>query len=257
MTGMPAATPAQAAAEFRVGQVFSRAWTVLSANVGKFLALTAITALPDLAILIPGLSDPETMRQAATNISPSALLAGGATSLVWGILIVITHATVLYGAFQVMRGQSFQIGDSLQKGLARFFAVIGTSICMVIAMMFGFILLIIPGFILLSMFYVALPACVVERLGPFQSLGRSGDLTKGHRWKIFGIWLVLGIVGGIVNNIIGGVLGAAGVAITLVVSMVWHALLSAYQAITVAVAYHDLRVAKEGVDIEHIAAVFD
>ncbi|HKX07282.1 MAG TPA: hypothetical protein VJN67_03780, partial [Stellaceae bacterium] len=87
MTGMPAATPAQAAAEFRVGQVFSRAWTVLSANVGKFLALTAITALPDLAILIPGLSDPETMRQAATNISPSALLAGGATSLVWGILI--------------------------------------------------------------------------------------------------------------------------------------------------------------------------
>ncbi len=257
MTGMPAATPASAAGEFRVGQVFSRAWTVLSGNVGKFLVLTAITALPDLAVLIPGLADPEAVRRAATNVSAGAIFAGAATSLVWGILIVITHATVLYGAFQVMRGQSFQIGDSLQKGLARFFAVIGTSICMVVAMMFGMILLIVPAFILMSMFYVALPACVVERLGPFQSLSRSGDLTKGHRWKIFGIWLVLAIVGGIVNNIVGRVLIAAGIGITLVVSMVWHALMSAYQAITVAVAYHDLRVVKEGVDIEHIASVFD
>jgi hypothetical protein len=39
--------------------------------------------------------------------------------------------------------------------------------------------------------------------------------------------------------------------------MVWDALMGAYQSIVVAVAYHDLRVVKEGVDIEHIASVFD
>jgi hypothetical protein len=257
MTEIPANAPAPAAGEFRVGLVFSRSWTVLSRNVGKFLALTAITVLPDLLILIPGLRDGTAARAAAANINPGAILAGGVTALVWGILIVITHATVLYGAFQVMRGQSFQVGDSLQKGLSRFFAVIGTSICMVVAMGLSAILLVVPFFILLSMFYVALPACVVERLGPFQSLSRSGRLTKGHRWKILGIWLILAIVSGVVNNIIGRILIAAGIAITLLVSMVWHALMSAYQAITVAVAYHDLRVAKEGVDIEHIASVFD
>lgn len=257
MTGMPAATPAEVAGEFRVGLVLSRAWTVLSGNIGKFLALSAVTALPDLAILVPATTDPEAMRQAASNLSSGAILAGATTSLIWAILIVVTHATVLYGAVQVMRGRSFQIGDSLQKGLARFFPVIGASICMVVATMFGFVLVIVPGFILMSMFFVALPACVVERLGPFQSLSRSGGLTRGHRWKIVGIWLVLAIVSGIVNNIIGRVVIAAGLAITLVVSMVWHALMSAYQAITVAVAYHDLRVAKEGVDIDHIASVFD
>jgi len=104
---------------------------------------------------------------------------------------------------------------------------------------------------------VAVPACVVERLGPFRSLGRSRALTKGYRWRIFGIWLVLALVSGIGSNILGLILAPAGTAITVLVSMVWQASMTAYQAISAAVIYHDLRVAKEGVDIEHIASVFD
>src|SRR5215475_5262435 len=36
------------------------------------------------------------------------------------------------------------------------------------------------------MWFVAVPACVEERLGPWTSLRRSRDLTKGHRWKLCG-----------------------------------------------------------------------
>jgi hypothetical protein len=45
--------------------------------------------------------------------------------------------------------------------------------------------------------------------------------------------------------------------LTLVASLVWAALWGAYYSIAVAVSYHDLRVAKEGIDIEQIASVFD
>ena len=50
-----------------------------------------------------------------------------------------------------------------------------------------------------------------------------------------------------------------GVSLTVnaVVLLVWGALFGAYSAIAVAVTYHDLRVAKEGIDIERITAVFD
>jgi hypothetical protein len=56
------------------------------------------------------------------------------------------------------------------------------------------------------MWMVALPACVVEGLGPIKSLGRSANLTKGHRWKILGIFLVLNVVGGIMSGLLSGVL---------------------------------------------------
>lgn len=257
MTGMPAATPAQAAGEFRVGQVFSRAWTVLSGNVTKFLPLTAILALPDLVAVIPGISDGTAVRNAAPNISAGAILAIAGSVIVWIILNIVTEATVLYGSFQAMRNRPVEIGESLKKGLARLVPIIGLSICVGLAVVVGMMLLVVPGFILLSMFFVALPACVVEGLGPFQSMGRSSALTKGHRWKIFGIWIVLGIVGGVVGGVITSVLSVGGPALSVIGQMVWDALMGAYQSIVVAVAYHDLRVAKEGVDIDHIASVFD
>jgi hypothetical protein len=257
MTGMPAAAPVPAAGEFRVGLVFSRAWAVLSGNVTKFLPLTAILALPNLTALIPGISDGTAVRNAPPSFDAGAIMAIVASAIVWIILNVITEATVLYGAFQAMRSRPVEIGESFKKGLARVVPIIGLSICLGLTVVLGAVALIAPAFILMSMYFVALPACVVEGLGPFKSMGRSSILTKGHRWKIFGIWLVLAIVGGVVSAIIGSVLSVGGVLLAVIGRMVWAALMGAYQSIVVAVVYHDLRVAKEGVDIEHIASVFD
>jgi hypothetical protein len=225
--------------------------------VTKFLPLTAILALPDLVSLFPGVSDGTALRNAPANISPGAILAIVGSVIVWIILNVVTEATVLYGSFQAMRNRPVEIGESFKKGLARLVPIIGLSICLGLAVGLGAILLLVPGLILLSMFFVSLPACVVEGLGPFQSMGRSSALTKGHRWKIFGIWILLMIVAGVVGSIITTILSVAGLVVAVIGQMVWDALMGAYQSIVVAVAYHDLRVAKEGVDIDHIAAVFD
>ncbi len=46
--------------------------------------------------------------------------------------------------------------------------------------------LLVPGFILLIMWFVAIPVCVVEQRGSWASMQRSAELTKGHRWKISG-----------------------------------------------------------------------
>jgi hypothetical protein len=52
------------------------------------------------------------------------------------------------------------------------------------------------------------------------------------------------------NRTLNSVVGQA-------VSLIWTAIWTAFYAILVAVAYHDLRVAKEGADTEQIAAVFE
>jgi uncharacterized membrane protein len=124
--------------------------------------------------------------------------------------------------------------------------------------MLGSILLVVPGMMVLAACYVALPACVMEGLGPFESLSRSTALTKGHRWKVFGIFVVIVVV----SAVIGGLLGVVSMAIggpvaAMVVNFVWNAFYAAYNSVAIAVMYHDLRVLKEGIDIDRIAAVFN
>jgi hypothetical protein len=54
---------------------------------------------------------------------------------------------------------------------------------------------------------------------------------------------------------LAGIIG--GPILALIVFLAWSAIFGAFYAIMVVVIYHDLRVTKEGVDTDQIAAVFD
>src|SRR5262249_9793848 len=108
------------------------------------------------------------------------------------------------------------------------------------------------------MWYVATPVCVVEQKGPLASLGRSSQLTKGHRWKIFGMIVLLYLGAIIIGLVVGALLGLTHSPILVTLgTLVWTGAWGALYAIFGVVTYHDLRVAKEGVDTDQIAAVFD
>jgi TM2 domain-containing membrane protein YozV len=87
---------------------------------------------------------------------------------------------------------------------------------------------------------------------------RSAALTKGHRWKVFGLLLLLILVSLIVAGLLQLVLMQVGSTILVLLgTLLWGALWTAFYSIAVVTTYHDLRVAKEGIDIEQIASVFD
>jgi hypothetical protein len=243
------------AGEFSVGRVFSRAFELLFRDFAKFLLLGGIAWLPFLVLTLVGIG--------AVNAKPTKgnlvafAVTAGLTALLMLALQVLSQAVVLYGAFQQMRGQSFAIGESLSRGLTRFLPILGMLIIMGIAMGLAAILLVFPALILATMWYVALPVCVVEKEGPTGSLSRSSALTSGNRWKIFGIYLVIAVANGIGQNVVGFVFGLGGFAIGIIGTFAWLAIAGVYQSIVVAVVYHDLRVAKEGIDIDRIAAVFE
>jgi uncharacterized membrane protein len=172
-------------------------------------------------------------------------------------LNTIGEAVILFGAFQYLRGQPVAPGEALRKGLARFFPIIGLAILYAIAVFFGFVLLIVPGIMLFIMWTVALPACVVEGLGPIDCMRRSAELTKGYRWKIFWILVVLWIIGKILGAIIDPIAAQAGDIAKTVIDFIWTAAWSAYWNCVLVMIYHDLRLVKEGVDTAQIAASFD
>jgi hypothetical protein len=251
MTETLQTAPRFVAGDFSVGHVFSQAFSVLSRNLLPFCIVAVVAAVPYVFLF-----DANT-RTTTSVTSTTAVLAAGGFILAM-VLNTLSQAIILYGAFEDMRGRPVNLMASVRIGLGRFFPVIGTALLMGILVMLGAILLFFPAFIVMAMLFVSVPVCVVERLGPVKSLGRSSELTKGHRWKIFGLWFVTACVGGIMQGMVSGIAGAISiVAVKDLILLAFYAMLYAFSAILAVVAYRDLRVAKEGVDTDQIASVFD
>lgn len=231
-------------AEFRVGQALSRALEVLLRNFATFALISAVATLPSL-------------------FSEWIIVNGGHPN-VWlqvGLLLLLSPlctAMIVFATFQTLRGRAASPAESAGRGLQRFAPVLTATLLEGIIEGLGLVLLVVPGLIAMVMLVVTLPACVVERLGPWASLQRSVELTRGFRWPIFGGLFLVGIVDLAGDAAIRGAALHPGTAVVYaVVSYLWAALLRAYQSVLITIIYHDLRVAKEGIDLDRIAAVFD
>jgi hypothetical protein len=127
-----------------------------------------------------------------------------------------------------------------------------------------FLLYIPTGFLALWMalrYSLAIPACVVENIKARKAIGRSVQLSKDSRGRIFVLWLMVGIVWFVLFVVTQGVFVFYGVTHqnTLPIGMsiaqqilgffvntfVWPLL-----AIGSTLFYYDQRVRKEGYDIE-------
>jgi uncharacterized membrane protein len=239
-----------ATSDFRVGRIFDRTTSVYTRNFLAFSLVALIASLPPL-LLATGAGDTAPVMAQSAGLAMIVVLLSVALAL-------LSQAILVYAAFQDMRGRPVNLSESVNVALARFFPIIGLAIINAFGIVIGLMLFIIPGLILLTMWFVGVPACMVERLGPWQSLKRSVQLTKGHRWKLFGIILLVYVAAAIVSQLITVALTAiGGFVIGLLATLAWNTIWGAFFATLVVVTYYELRSANEGVDIEQIASVFD
>ena len=250
MTDVTTVVPAVAVAtegEFRIGRVFSRTFTLLSRNFPIYFAVAALGSVP--LVLFEKISIP--------LIDDSATL-----SFIRGILMLLlgplTQAIMVHVAFQDMGGRPVSLTEAVRAAFARILPLIGLTICIGFGIAVGVLLLIVPGLILMTMWYVANAVCIVERRGVFASMERSSALTKGHRWPIFGTWLLFVIAAAILAEMIKSVVGLTGsTGLVTAISLAWSAFTTGFGIVFAVAVYHDLRVAKEGIDTRQIAAVFE
>jgi hypothetical protein len=248
---LPAARFAEG--DFRIGHVLGRTSAVVSRNFPILLVVMAAASLPKY-LLTEGVGY-------AAEDWPQALLWASFAVLLWIVLSILSQlsqAIVLYGAFQDMLGKEVDLGYSVRVGLRRLLPVVGVATSMTLLGFLGLIVFVVPGLITFTACFVAIPACVVEERGVSASMRRSVDLTAGHRWKIFGLMALMYVVDASADNAIDQVLtSVAGGVPALGGHMIWSGIWSTFFAILAVVTYHDLRVAREGVDTAQIAAVFE
>ncbi len=245
--------------QFNADKALRRTFAVLSERFPTFIGLVVLVQSPLLVLRLANAVAPAQ----SPKIAALAALVELVAEFVMGAL---ASAAVVYGVFQTLRGAPVSFTECLRQGLRSLVAVLGVSFavglaiggCLLIAVllpMFG--LVFIPvAIILWIQLYVAVPAAVMERLGVSFSLSRSQELTLDRRAHIFAVVLFVVLIFGAPSFAIGFLL-ADHAALLQVASVLISALAATFAAVATSVVYHDLRVDKDGMATEDLAAVFD
>jgi hypothetical protein len=231
---------------FEFGDVIGKTFEVWLKNFVPFAVITLVVHSPMLVVtFLMEDAPPEDALKLSLLVIVLSLTLGSVAS-----------GALTYGVLQALRGRAVAVGECISTGFARLLPVLWVSILVGVCIVLGF-LLVVPGFIFLSMLAVAVPVAVVEKPGATTAMGRSATLTKGFRWPVLFVVLVLVALGWGLNTVLEiptATLGVAGSLISLVLVTVVS---SAVQAAAPAVMYQRLRDVKEGASVEDLAKVFD
>jgi hypothetical protein len=140
----------------------------------------------------------------------------------------------------------------------RYVSLLGAWVLAHMAMVAGLVALGIPSLVFMSWWLVAAPAIVLEELRASAGLGRSRRLGKGSFWRVLWIGLLCAVVSGIVASTLPllplalvSLFDAGGERVVAAASTMAVSLLTEVFAAGVAVmAYFDLRVRREGIDLQ-------
>jgi hypothetical protein len=259
---------------FDIGRVTQRTFEVIGRNIVPFgIMAVLLVGLPGLLI-----SWWQTANFAATGLTAGAMFNRGLTSMVIGLinlgLVGVLQASIVYGSVCDLEGKRPAVGDLVSQGIRFALPAIGISLLFGLSVVFGLLLLVVPGAIAGCVWIVALPAGVVERTGVFGAFSRSGELTRGSRWRIFLMLVIYGVIlmlvemamtrltGGFAVNSLasraaGAPLPALALLPTLLVQVVINVINYLIISTGIAVIYQELRTIREGVVPADLSGVFD
>lgn len=188
----------QAMESFNIGRTFSRAFSLIAAtlpSVGLFVTLMAAGHS-----LFQGGLFSVLLKRMSLNSGSGKMEMLVTSGWYWAILLggfaltAMLMAGATYGNLKAAHNEATTFGDCLSFGLMHALPVLGLTLLWYLAVGLGWILLLVPGIILMCMWSAAIPAFVGEGLGVFASFGRSRELTKGSRLKIFVVLMIYIVV---------------------------------------------------------------
>lgn len=190
------------------------------------------------------------------------LLSLGALSL------IATGATVFIVSESYL-GRPLSAREALMRSAPYMGRILIAWLLMALVVFLGSLLIVFPGIILAVGLAVAIPAVVLESgRTASAALSRSWELTRGSRWRIFGLGITLlvllylpvlaitGLVAVLLPRGAAAAFGPASTATIVALAIGGLVQLFVYPLFycVLTVTYYDLRVRKEGFDLELLAS---
>jgi hypothetical protein len=190
-----------------IGQVFGDAARALRQNWAVYLILSVVLVGVPAAIATTVVDHLVAQHVLSKTTFGGGFLIGYARSAPVGLASLVLQGAIIAGSRDFFSGRRASLSDGLMAGLRSWGPLWLLNLLRSLALIGGYLLLIVPGVIMNIAWYVAGPVQVIEGGSPIASLQRSAELTRGRRWAIFGvaiIVLVFQFVVGLLTGFVGG-----------------------------------------------------
>jgi len=273
---MAAASTSAEKKPFEISRVAALTFDLIRREFAMNYGFTvAILAVPSVLYYLASHNYMQVLGQVRYQGSGAVLPSLGGlllTSVLSMLAYLLIYGVLSWGAVERLQGRTPALGDRLNVAVRALPVLAGVGILGYLGIVFGLILLLIPGLMLATMWLLVVPGAVTEKTGVFGAFRRSGELTKGHRWAIF-LMLIIVWVGSVLIALVGPVLvhaasGAAGPwynttyitgpagIITLVINILVGGLIRTVEGVGLGVAYHELRRSNGEYDSRSLGDVF-
>ena len=167
-----------------------------------------------------------------------------------GIVLVLLFwaLSILYQGMVVELVQDVQdgrrdhsVGELLRSVEPVFWPLVAVSILFGIGVAIGFVLVIVPGLILLVLWSVVAPVTVLERPGVFASFARSRQIVRGNGWNVFGVIVIVFVIVFLISIAVGLAASGLGSLGRALVQWAVNSAIAPVTALSASVLYFELR----------------
>jgi hypothetical protein len=281
-----------------IGEVLDRTFKLYKS---EFWLFAGVMSLPFLLLFVAnlGVSIFSTGQitiarsgQMPTGFSPAVLVAAFGGIVLLGImafiLVGIGQAATIFAVSDIYLGKPATIRGCFRQVRGHVLQALGTILLTALALFGSVLLLAIPIFLLarvsawfvvlgiLAIFVLiialvchlslAVPAAMLEDVGPATALSRSVELSKGFGMQLFlilvlAVGLAIAVVGFIstpfsilmiVKAAKGGQLPIGYLVLQQAATFIGQVIVAPVQTIALSLMYYNLRVRKEGFDLDHL-----
>jgi hypothetical protein len=271
MEGAPQLRP------LRVGEILDVCINIFTRNFLTFVRIVLVLVIPvqivSVAVLVSTVPNADVLPRRFGSTSGARIASSDVPAYIGGQVVVLVLTLVLTA---IATAACFRaVGDaylgsrpdwrsSLRFAARRFHSVVWVTVLVALLSTIGLLGLIVTGIWLWFSFAVAVPALLFEGCKGFKALRRSMRLVRGRWWATAGAvlcgYLIASIIGGILQGLISALVltdagkSVIGVAtVNAVASGIGQIFTTPFPAAVTAVVYYDLRVRKEGFDLQLLA----
>jgi hypothetical protein len=256
------------------GELLDAAFAAVRRNFGTLVACTLVIVVPVGIIntlITASASDTAFDFASSSTITEDEIgpyVAGTLASSLLSLLAqTLTTAACLRAVGGDVVGSPTGARDSLRYATSRLGPLVLVAILYLLALIVGVFMCFVGLVWLGVLFCLATPAVLFEEARGTDAMRRSQALIKDHWWRTFGVlivgYLIVAVLQGVLGALAGGVILAnsdselANAAVITVVNVIALAITLPFAAALLTYIYFDLRVRKEGFDLQLLASRMD
>jgi hypothetical protein len=219
-----------------VGGILGEAWGLYTKFFVRFFVIAAMVFLVvNFVNAILG-----TVFGSGTGVSVLLALVSVLVSLVGTFWL---QGALVYAVDDVRDGRiDSTIGDLFQRVRPYLGTLIGAGLLAGLGIAVGFVLLIVPGLILLTWWCLIVPVVVIEGRQIGESFTRSRELVRGNGWTVLGVVVITVVLSAIASGLIESIFSFLGDFLRYWIGgTIANAIVGPFLAIALTLMYFKLR----------------